>query len=75
MVETILLKLGLAILAVACFVFGGLTARKGFTSVREGRIDEKYDGPMAEHYGLEALGLGAFVFSFGFALLYVLMLF
>jgi hypothetical protein len=74
MASIYLLKLGLIALAVACFVFGGLTARKGF-QLERGRHGNSAQDQASEQFGAEALVLGAFVFFFGFGLLYMLSLF
>jgi hypothetical protein len=75
MAGIILLKLATAALAIACLIFGALTAKKGFTSMRDERIDETLEGPAAGHFAGEATALGIFVFVFGFFLMYALTLF
>lgn len=75
MVNVLLLKLALVTLAIACFVFGGLTARKGLDAVRRRRPDETPQNLAEGHFGPDAISLGSFVFIFGFFLLYLLSIF
>lgn len=70
-----LVRLAVVGLSGLCFVFGGLTARKGLRVLRSGNVDDKVRGPLASDSGAQALFLGAFVFLFGFGLLYILTMF
>jgi hypothetical protein len=73
--QILLLRIALVALALVCFVFGAFTARKGLQVARTREIDGQQGGLTAEGFGVQALGLGAFVFVFGFLLLYALWLF
>ncbi len=75
MVNIFLLKLALALLAMACFAFGSLLARKGLASLLDRRTDKSPIDSAEEHFGGDAVCLGAIVFMFGFGLIYLLFIF
>jgi hypothetical protein len=70
--EILLVKMALLALAMACIAFGGLTTRKGFTTVLDRRIDGSRQYRSAVLLGMQAMGLGAAVFAMGLGLFYIL---
>lgn len=70
--EMLLFKAAFVILAIACFVFGGLMMKQSLMALLRPADERRDPGPMMWHVHVATLTLGLVVFLFGFALIALL---